>query len=118
MLKFCNSHPTRIWTAISFSSPETCAGEGGDWQNIGWYPVEPGACTVVYQNDLADLNRFWYYYAEADDGHQWAGDFPTYVNTADAFNICSAPGSTALNSVRFRELDVGDADNYTLTFTT
>ena len=78
MLRFCNSHPVRIWTAISFNSPETCGGEGGDWQNIGWYLVNPGSCVVVYENDL-DFNRYWYYYAEADDAATWSGDFPTYV---------------------------------------
>jgi uncharacterized membrane protein len=118
VLRFCNSHPTTIWTAISFFSPETCSGEGGGWQNIGWYPVQPGTCRVVYANDLADVNRFWYYYAEADDGAKWSGAFPTWIKDPEAFNICDGLGTTALRQVGFRELDVGDADNYTFTFLT
>jgi uncharacterized membrane protein len=118
MWRFCNSHRARIWTAISFYSPETCGGEGGDWQNIGWYPVDPGSCVVVYENDLGDLNPYWYYYAEADDGAKWSGDFPTFIKDPDAFNICNGFGTTALRRVGFRELDVGDNDEYTLTFVT
>ena len=118
MLRFCNSHPVRIWTVISFHSPEACGGEGGDWQNIGWYPVDPGSCVVVYQNDLADVNRYWYYYAEADDGATWSGDFPTFVEYPGPFNICDGLGSSAYTRVGFRELDVGDNDDYTLTFVT
>jgi len=118
MLTFCNSHPVRIWTAISFYSPEECGGDGGDFQNIGWYRVEPGSCVVVYRNDLADLNRFWYFFAEADDGVTWSGDFPTFVKHPDAFNICDGFGTTALDRVGFRELDVGDNDDFTLTFVT
>jgi len=117
MLTFCNSYPTRIWTAISFFSPEDCGGEGGSWQNIGWYLVHPGTCAVVYANDLEDLNRFWYLYAEAEDGAKWTGDFPTFVNRTDPFNVCDGLGSTALERVGFRELDVGDNDDWTLTFT-
>jgi uncharacterized membrane protein len=117
MLRFCNSHSAGIWTAISFYSPNDCGGEGGNWQNIGWYRVEPGSCSVVYENDLADLNRYWYYFAEADDGARWSGDFLTYVKDPEAFNICQGVGSSAYESVGFRELDVGDNDEYTLTFT-
>jgi uncharacterized membrane protein len=118
MLRFCNSHPVRIWTAISFYSPEECGGEGGDWQNMGWYPVDPGQCVEVYNNDLDDVNRFWYFFAEADDGAAWSGDFPTFVKDPEAFNICDGIGTTALRIVGFRELDVGDNDEYTLTFVT
>ena len=116
MLRFCNSYPVTIWTAISFYSPDHCGGEGGDWQNIGWYRVDPGQCVVVYSNDLADLNRFWYFYAEADDGAVWEGEFPTFIKDPEAFNLCDGIGTTQLRRVGFRELDVGDSDDYTLTF--
>jgi uncharacterized membrane protein len=118
MLTFCNSHPVRIWTAISFFSPEDCSGDGQEWQNIWWHLVEPGSCVVVYRNDLADLNRYWYIYAEADDGKEWEGAFPTLVKD-EAFNICDGHGAThQTRSVSFRELDVGDDDDHTATFTT
>ena len=31
-----------------FYSPDTCGGEGGDWQTIGWYAAAPGQYTTVY----------------------------------------------------------------------
>jgi uncharacterized membrane protein len=62
------------------------------------------------------VNRYWYYYAEATDGAKWSGDFPTYVNN-EAFDHCDSPPNSSMIVLGFRELDVGDADNYTLTFT-
>jgi hypothetical protein len=50
------------------------------------------------------------------DGVRWAGDFPTIIKNPDAFNLCDGIGGTAFERVGFRELDVGDADNFTLTF--
>ena len=117
MLTFCNSHSTGIATAISFFEAEECGGpEGNGWHNIGWYWVEPGTCRVVYQNDVDDAGRYWYVYAEAPDGTKWAGAFPTNVKS-EAFDHCDSPADTSMFQVGFRELDVGDAENYTLTFT-
>jgi uncharacterized membrane protein len=111
-LRFCNSYHMRIWTAISFYNPG-CPDD--PWQEMGWWPVEPGTCSLVYANDLADLNQYWYYYADADDGAFWAGPFPASVTFA-AFDKCHV-GSTADDlQIGFRELDIGDNDDYTLTF--
>jgi uncharacterized membrane protein len=115
MLTFCNSYSTAIATCISFWEPEECGGDGNGWHNIGWYWVDPGTCRVVFRNDVNDVNRYWYYYAEAADGTKWAGDFPTYVKD-EAFDHCDTPPDTTMHQVGFRELDVDDADNYTLTF--
>lgn len=79
-LALCNSYPTGIWTAIMFYSPETCGGDGGDFEMMGWWRVDPGSCVLVYANDLEDVNQFWYYYAEADDGALWAGPFGANVS--------------------------------------
>ena len=72
-------------------------------------------CVVVFENDVDDVNRYWYFYAEATDGANWPGEFPTFIKRA-ASDHCDAPADTSMQSVGFRELDVGDADNYTLTF--
>jgi uncharacterized membrane protein len=116
VLTFCNSYPAAIATAISFWEPDECGGpEGNGWHNIGWYWVDPGTCRVVYRNDVDDAGRYWYFYAEATDGAKWAGEFPTYVKN-DAFDMCDSPADSSMISVGFREVDVGEADNYTLTF--
>jgi uncharacterized membrane protein len=83
---------------------------------MGWWSIDPGSCANVYENDLEDLNRFWYYYAEADDGATWSGAYTVYV-TDQAFDSCVDIGSTESRVVGFRELDIGDNDDYTLTLT-
>jgi uncharacterized membrane protein len=116
MLNICNSYPRQVWTAIMFYSPETCGGEGGNFETMGWWGLQPGSCANVYANDLEDLNRYWYYYAESDDGAVWAGDVAAYVNS-DAFNGCLSIGVSTWRRVGFRLLDIGDADDFTLTLT-
>jgi len=72
---------------------------------------------VVYANDLDDVhNRYWYIYAEADDGARWRGDYPMQVHPFEAFNVCLGTGSSGLATRGFREIDVQNADEYTLTF--
>ena len=57
-------------------------------------------------------------HGEAADGSRtWTGAFPTYVNDPDVFDICQGLGSTAFAVRNFAEIDTGDVDNYTLTFT-
>lgn len=117
MLTFCNSHSTAIATAISFLDEEECGLEGNGWKNIGWYWVEPGTCRVVYQNDVDDANRYWYFYAKATDGTVWEGEYNTYVKH-EAFDHCDNPPDSTMFLLGFRELDVGDAEDCTLTFVT
>ena len=119
-LRLCNAYPSPISTAIMFYSPETCGGDGGDFELMGWWNIDHGACALVYANDPADLNRFWYFYADALDGAVWAGAFGKAVPTA-AFGGCwgfssltNEPGQYI--QIGFRELDVGDNDDLTLTF--
>jgi uncharacterized membrane protein len=121
MLRLCNGYSTPIWTAYSFWSPKDCGGEGQNWQNIGWFRIDPGSCAVVYANDLDDVNnRYWYVYADdgtdAEDGIRWDGDFPHFVDYYDAFNVCDGTGRTGLRWLGFREFDVGNADEFTVTF--
>jgi uncharacterized membrane protein len=115
MLAMCNGYPVHLYVAIMFYSPETCGGDGGDFETMGWWSVAPGSCANVYANDLEDLNRYWYYYAEADDGAVWAGPWRAYV-TDEAFNGCYGKGISTWYRVGMRELDIGDNDDFTLTF--
>jgi uncharacterized membrane protein len=103
-----------------FYSPETCAAEGGDFEMMGWWRIAPGSCAVVYGNDLADLNRFWYYYAEAADGSFWAGPFGATVPVRrfGGDQACWGVQHSATEGfvrIGYRELDIGDNDDYTLT---
>jgi uncharacterized membrane protein len=115
MFTVCNEYPHRVWVAIMFHSPETCAGEGGNFQVMGWWSLDWRSCANVYANDLDDVdNRYWFYYAEADDGASWAGPWDAYV-PGSAFDRCYGIGSSDARIVGFREVDVGDSDSFTLT---
>ena len=117
MLAFSNGYTSKVWVTIMFWSPDTC-GQYGNWQTIGWYGIDPGNSADVYDNDLEDLSRYWYFYAKAADGAEWGGDFgPIYVYHG-AFNSCLNIGSTAAYAtVGLREIDVGDNDDFTMTLT-
>jgi uncharacterized membrane protein len=114
MLKICSNYPADLWVSIMFYSPETCGGDGGDFETMGWWTLSTGACANVYANDLEDLNRYWYYFAEAADGAVWAGPYQAYVPN-EAFNDCYGTGVSGRRIVGFRQLDIGDADDFTLT---
>jgi uncharacterized membrane protein len=116
MLAFCNGYTEELWVTYMFYSPDTCGGEGGDWQAIGWFPVAPAQCTTVYGDSLGDVNnRYWCFYAEnADRSVIWAGPYQVDV-TQQAFNHCYLIGNTQSHVVGFRLFDVGDNDNYTVT---
>jgi uncharacterized membrane protein len=114
-LTLCNSYSQPISTAIMFFSPDTCGGEGENFEMMGWWNLAPGSCALVFANDLEDLNRFWYYFAHARDGTVWAGPWGASV-PAEAFDQCFGIGISTGESIGFRELDVGDNDDFTLTF--
>lgn len=120
-LRLCNSYPGRIATAIMFYSPETCGGDGWDFEMMGWWNLAPGSCALVYANDLEDLNRYWYYFAEADDGAVWAGPWGANVPRSAfggdqaCFGTQRDAGNEMLH-IGYRQLDIGSNDDYTLTF--
>ncbi len=115
MLTICNSYSAHLYAAIMFYSPETC-GDYGNFETQGWWSIDPGSCANVFANDLEDLNRFWYFYAEADDGAIWSGPYGVYV-TDERFDSCFGIGSTVSRIAGFRELDIGDNDDFTLNLT-
>jgi hypothetical protein len=104
-----------------FYNPETCGGDGGDFEMMGWWRVEPGSCVLAYANDLEDLNQFWYYFAKADDGAFWAGPFAANVphhafgGSQSCWGDQKVAGSDFIQ-IGYRELDIGSNDDYALTF--
>ncbi|MGH9880899.1 MAG: DUF1036 domain-containing protein, partial [Pyrinomonadaceae bacterium] len=81
--------------------------------------IAPGSCALVYANDLADLNRFWYVHARAVDGAVWAGPFRRSTVPLAAFDQCWALATSAggpFTDIACREVDIGDHDDFTLTF--
>jgi uncharacterized membrane protein len=119
--RFCNKYPRTVWVAFSWWSPG-CAGRGPSdpWNVAGWWRLAPGECAVVYGEDLQDVNQFYYFYAEAEDGSVWDGSIKRWVYSK-AFEYCSgAPVPYVLDpndrgrEVGFREVYVGFVDDYTI----
>jgi len=120
MLKFVNGTGEDLWVAYMFFAQDTCGGEGGDWQAIGWFHMPPGGSTVPYANSLHDVNnRYWCYYAENGDRSRfWAGPYPVYVPAdGSAFNHCYRIGNTESRIIGMRLFDVDDYDDFTMTLT-
>lgn len=107
-LEFCNKTAEKIWIAVGYH-------ENGKWYAKGWWSMEPGACTIPIGGDLN--NRYYYYYAENSSNGKWTGD--TYFCTNNkGFTIedgdCNSRG---YESKGFKKLDVGNSNNFTLSFT-
>jgi uncharacterized membrane protein len=112
-LYFHNGYPAKIWTMITWYHPN-CE-DGGDWEKEGWWAIEPNGQATVSVADLDDVNRYWYYFAQAADGAYWAGPYDIVVPNI-AFDWCIDTANSDSFTVGMRELDIGGNDTYTLTF--
>jgi uncharacterized membrane protein len=111
-VSFTNSYSTKIYVAY-MRLDWGCGDECGDpWDVLGWINLAPGD-TQTRANPTN--NRWYYYYAEADDGAVWAGDFPADVSQ-ERFEKCTCLGVIVENGpptspyyqVGFRELDLNE----------
>ncbi|WP_051780710.1 DUF1036 domain-containing protein [Janthinobacterium agaricidamnosum] len=118
-LRLCNNFPRPIWTSIMFYSPESCGGDGGDFEMMGWWKIDPGVCALVYANDV-DVNRYWYFYADSFDGVLWSGPFGANVSLerfgGDQWCYGAQRSTSDLKHISYREIDIGDAEDCTITF--
>jgi uncharacterized membrane protein len=114
MLTICNNYTSSVFVAILYYSPN-CP-DGGDWAKKGWWRINTGECQVVHGGSLRSLNRYYGYYAEADNGATWAGPYVRAV-PPQRFDWCEWTSSTQARDVGFRLLDINSYDNFTLTLT-
>lgn len=92
----------------------TCGANG--FAARGWYRVPPGGEVTVYNGNVDNVNRYWYWYAESTDGATWSGPFQTWVSN-NAFTICYGAGCTPCRVVGLQELDVNNNNNFRVTLT-
>jgi len=111
MLRFCNNYPSDMWVCIVWYHPN-CP-DGGNWEKEGWWHLGQGKCSVVYGGNLDDINRYWYFYAEAANGAYWGGS-PHVLVPPRRFDWCLNTSSTDAFSVGLRLIDVGGYDDYTV----
>ena len=81
-LNFHNALPSAT-VSVVFSGLDT--GCSPVWSKVGWWTALPGQTVTVYTGDVASVNRYWYYFAVADDSGDiigtWAGPYPVVVPT-------------------------------------
>lgn len=89
-----------------------CQADCGDiWNVLGWIVLDPGE-TEIRKNPTA--NRWFYYYAEAEDGTFWAGPYVAEVSKAK-FEKCTCLGVSVSHgpqpyyNVGFRQLDTQES---------
>jgi uncharacterized membrane protein len=112
-LHFINSTSKPLYVAIAYLDEEAC-GTRNQWRVEGWWRVEPGVKATVFNGDLTDVNRYWYYYAEPEGGGgAWSGDyyFPT---TSEVFDLCDGASGNGVEYEGFRQIDLGDEDIFTV----
>jgi uncharacterized membrane protein len=74
--------------AVEFVTGRRRTDEGGGWETMDWWRIDPGNSADVFDNDVEDLHRYFYFYAKASDGAEWSGDYgPVYVYHR-AFDSC------------------------------
>jgi hypothetical protein len=103
-VRFTNSHSSKVYVAYMRLDP-VCGSDCGDpWDVLGWINLDPGQ-TQTRPNPTN--NRWFYYYAEADDGTIWAGEFVAEVSQ-ESFQKCTCLGTTSplWHNVGMRELDL------------
>jgi uncharacterized membrane protein len=113
-LRVRNKYPKPISVMIEWHHPN-CP-DGGDWRKAGWWNVQPGAVATVYGNDVDDVNRFWYFFAQATDGATWSGPISERV-PSHAFELCASIASNMDRFIGMREFDVDSNSTYTLNLT-
>jgi hypothetical protein len=87
-VRFRNSTDSTIWVAymrLDWGCDEEC---GDPWDVLGWVRLEPGLWK--YRSNPTS-NRWFYYYAESNDGSFWSGNYLAEVSN-DAFSKCTCLG--------------------------
>jgi Protein of unknown function (DUF1036) len=80
-LCFQNNYIKRLDVAAAWLNEGMCAGlprgTVDGWMTGAWWTIKPGDTVAT---DASTGNRYFYYYAEADDGEFWAGPYKFGVN--------------------------------------
>jgi hypothetical protein len=84
-LCFKNNYSSPLSVAVMWYDTSDCGGEGGNWANKGWWNLNPGE---TVHTDVWTANRYFYFYAEAEDGSVWGGDYGPVYCTYQAFQGC------------------------------
>ena len=120
-LYFCNFYPSRTWVAIMWYAPFCENKFGNYWTRQGWFSLDPLACKKVLPNaafpdvgdDLSDVNRYFCYFAIANDGATWSGPYKRRV-TNSKFHRYDCLSYSDGWIAGFKLFDVDGNDDYTI----
>jgi hypothetical protein len=100
---FRNSYSSRIFVAYQRKNPACTALCGEPWDVLGWINLAPGQ-TQTRANPTG--SRWYYYYAEAEDGAIWDGAWGGDVLDV-AFQKCDClSGPTGWYRVKMDQIDL------------
>jgi hypothetical protein len=108
-VRFTNMYSAKLYVAymrLDYGCGNDC---GEPWDVLGWVNLNPGD-SQTRANPTG--NRWYYYYAEADDGAFWAGPYVAHVSW-ERFELCTclgvsvSDGPNPWHDVGMRELDLG-----------
>ena len=100
----CSQYNSTIYVAYAYN-------DGTDWVSEGWWTLDPGGCTALESGSLK--NRYYYLYAEADDGTTWGGQNMFCIHSPNEFTIWGDQDC----DTGFFEIDTGNDADWTHTFT-
>lgn len=78
----------------------------------GWYHLAQGDCGVASDEDLDEVNRYWYFSAAADVAF-WEGE-PVISVRHHAFDWCVDTSGSDSRDVGLREIDIDGNDDVKL----
>jgi len=101
-LGFCNrSNRGRVAIAVAYPVDEK------KWKTEGWLSLDEQECSTIIHGELK--NRYYYFFAESDDGYAWKGTHQFCVSD-NSFTLIQADRECEGKEMRwagFRELDTG-----------
>jgi len=106
-VSFKNSYGKKLYVSY-MRLDHGCGSDCGDpWDVLGWINLDPGE-TETRPNPTR--NRWFYYYAEAEDGAFWAGPYIGNVSNAKfekciCLGVWVSSGQQPYYDVGMRELD-------------
>jgi uncharacterized membrane protein len=118
MWTICNQYSEDVWVAILWFN-EDCGEPGVEntaWRTRGWYHITPGSCANVLDEDLDEINRYFYFYADNGSDVSWAGAASVPIPDT-RFERCVGQMGEGDVSRGFREIDIGDNDDAILNLT-
>ena len=91
----------------------------GSWHSKGWYSLRSGQCAQTYPHQLNLRNKYYYVYAESEDGRWvWGGNnsfctLSTKLSTIFDLPLANQRCQTLGTWKSFIELNTGNSKNFT-----